>query len=126
MSDQPKPRIRLVIVNGVTYRKVRNDKGWRGPYGQTPCPARWMCIDCGRTVSGSDHTPEPYRDDICTNGHAPCRLCGKVLPRLMDGCPREHNWRHSPGKSKSDRMQPQHADVHHRTRRTPNPERTQP
>ena len=118
-----KPRTRLYYAGKATYRLLTPDKGWGGPYGQNRQPARWACVDCGRTIRGEDSGPWIDTDwagkpiDKCQrNGHAPCRLCGKPLPRLDDGCPREHNWRACPGKTEADRMQPQHADNHHHGR----------
>ena len=107
-----KPRTRLHYAGKATYRLVTPDKGWGGHYGQTRKPAKWACIDCGRTISGDNSGPrvdtdwagEP-RDKCQRNGHAPCQRCGAMRPRLDDGCPREHNWRLRPGKTEADRMQ---------------------
>ena len=121
-----KPRTRLWIAGQATYRLVARDRGWGGAWGQDRRPAKWACIDCGRRLTGTDDQPSVRRkqwsgewDEVCArNGHAPCRVCGKVLPRLNDGCPREHNWRLCPGKNEPDRMAPQHAAVGHRDRST--------
>ena len=116
-----KPRTRLYIVGQATYRRVKRDMGWGGPYGQDRRPARWACIDCGREVWGTDDKPM-YVDNVCSrNGHAPCHACGRKLPRLNDGCPREHNWRICPGKTEADRMNPQHADKGHTKRKEGTP-----
>lgn len=118
-----KPRTRLYHAGQATYRRTRPDRGWGGPYGQNRQPAKWACIDCGRTIRGEDSGPWIDTDwagkpiDKCQrNGHAPCRLCGKQLPRLNCGCPREHRVDLCPGKTEADRMMPQHADNHHHAR----------
>lgn len=121
-----KTKTRLYHSGEATYRRVARDRGWGGPWGQTRMPARWACIDCGRVIYGSDDRPnQPTQwdgspDDICQrNGHAPCWACGKQLPRLNCGCPREHNWQHCPGKTEANRMVAQHAASHHRPRQEP-------
>ena len=125
-----KVRVRLVIAGKATYRRVRPDRGWGGPYGQDRRPARWACIDCGRIVDGTDDRPMPHRttwwdgqgqwDDPCArNGHAPCWACGKPLPRLNDGCPREHVWTRCPAKTEAVAMRAQHAHAEHQPRRLP-------
>ena len=125
-----KVRVRLVIAGTATYRRVRPDRGWGGPYGQDRRPARWACIDCGRIVDGTDDRPMPHRttwwdgqgqwDDPCArNGHAPCWACGKPLPRLNDGCPREHVWTRCPAKTEADAVRAQHAHAEHQPRRLP-------
>lgn len=130
MSD--KPRTRLFVAGQTVFRRVRMDKGWRGPYGQTPCPAKWACIECGRIVTGTNDAPTGLKHpwpwpagtvrwiDVCArNGHAPCAHCGKVLPRLNDGCPRAHPWQRCPGKTEAARMIPQHAAPGHVARSNP-------
>ena len=118
-----KLRTRLYVDGKATFWRSRADKGWGGAYGQDRRPAQWTCVDCGRRVTGDDDRPSIRRkwdgepDDICArNGHSPCRSCGKSLPRLNDGCPREHNWRLCPGKDEPDRMGPQHAAAGHKER----------
>lgn len=115
-----KPRVRLWHVGQATFRLVSRERGWSGAYGQDWRYAKWACIDCRAVVTGSDDAPhivnkwngEP--DQNCArNGHAPCRECGQQLPRLNDGCPREHPWRTCPGKTEADRMIPQHAHKGH-------------
>ena len=115
-----KPRVRLFHVGQATFRLVTRDRGWGGPYGQQRRPAKWACIECRAVVEGDDDkpwVPRRYNDEpdnkCARNGHAPCRICGAILPRLNDGCPREHNWRKCPGKDESDRMLPQHAHKGH-------------
>jgi hypothetical protein len=123
-----KPRVRLFHWGKATFRLVTRDRGWGGPYGQERRPAKWACIDCGAQLDGTDEAPylrqgwslagpgtgEP--DFACArNGHAPCWACGKQLPRLNDGCPREHRWNRCPAKTEGNRMNPQHAaQGHHR------------
>ena len=127
-----KPRVRLVIAGKATYRRVRRDRGWGGPYGQQRQPARWECIDCGAPVDGSDAEPWPsyttfpdgtgeWNNRCARNGHAPCWACGQKLPRLNDGCPREHPWHRCPGKTEADRLRPQHAHTGHQPRRGASP-----
>jgi hypothetical protein len=113
-----KPRVRLYHLGQATFRLVTRDRGWGGAYGQELRPAKWACIACGRKIDGTDDQPWRAPDEIaCSrNGHAPCRECGKQLPRLNDGCPREHNWRICPGKTEAHRMTPQHAHKDHLTR----------
>lgn len=118
-----KPHTRLYHAGKATYRRTQPDRGWGGPYGQDWRPAEWVCIDCGHVVGGTNEWPNQPTNGFgaplnrCQrNGHAPCRLCGKPLPRLDDGCPREHNWRACPGKTEADRMQPQHAHKDHHAR----------
>lgn len=122
MTDN-KPRVRLYVVGKATYRLISRTKGYRGPYGQDWCGAKWACIDCGRIVEGDDSHPyirlETFTDyegrrlargDACAvNGHAPCAYCGKKLPRTNDGCPRAHPRRYCPGKTEADRMVGQHS-----------------
>lgn len=124
-----KERTRLFIAGKATFRRVQPDKGWRGPYGQTHCLAKWACIECGRTITGDDQRPFVAQNtwngitdliDVCArNGHAPCAHCGKVLPRLNDGCPRAHPWRRCPGKTEAFRMIPQHTAAGHLARTKP-------
>lgn len=115
-----KPRVRLYHVGQATFRLISRDRGWGGPYGQDRRYAKWACIACGAMVDGTDDTPVIYNrwngepEQLCArNGHAPCRACGKQLPRLNDGCPREHPWRRCPGKTEADRVNPQHAHAGH-------------
>ena len=122
-----KPRTRLFYAGKATYRLIRLDRGFGGPYGQQRQPAVWACIDCGHKTPGTNDRPSIGRDynhedddftgewqDKCArNGHAPCRLCGAKLPRLNCGCSREHNWRACPNKTEADRLQAQHARKGH-------------
>lgn len=116
------PRLRAVVVGQATFTRVRLDRGYMGAYGQTRYPAKWQCVACGRTVDGTDERPYITRDmwggvpgrfhQACAdNGHAPCRLCGKLLPRLNCGCPREHNANVCPAKTNADRVFPTHAST---------------
>jgi hypothetical protein len=118
-----KPRVRLHHVGQATFRLVTRDRGYGGPYGQYRQPAKWACIECHAIVRGTDERPEVFNrwngepDQLCArNGHAPCRECGQMLPRLNDGCPREHRWQVCPGKTEADRMIPQHAHKGHLAR----------
>ena len=116
--SETKKRTRLFYAGKATYRHVTPDRGWGGYYGQTRRPAKWACIDCGRVIDGDDDKPwidfaGAYGAHPCTNGHSPCKACGKQIPRLNCGCPREHQWNLCPGKTKADRQQPQHAHVGH-------------
>lgn len=121
MSHPNKPRVRLFHAGQATFRLVTRDRGWGGPYGQDRRPAKWACIECGATVDGEDNHPwlglnrytDRYDNRCADNGHAPCRECGQMLPRLNDGCPREHRWTECPGKTEADRMNPQHAHAGH-------------
>lgn len=122
-----KPRVKLFAAGQTFFRLVREDKGWRGPYGQTRCPAKWACTVCGRLVDGSNEAPMNLKHfwlgtwvDVCArNGHAPCAYCGKQLPRLNDGCPRAHPWRNCPAKTEANRMLAQHAHPGHIERSKP-------
>ena len=131
LRDKPlKPRTRLYAVGQTTYRLIAWDRGWGGPYGQDRRHAKWACVHCGAKVYGDDDWPvgaftrrgfgqaahwEPITP-CARNGHAPCRACGQMLPRLNDGCPREHRWQICPGKTEADRVQPQHARAGHLAR----------
>lgn len=126
-----KPRVRLYAAGQTFFRLVSEVKGWRGPYGQTWCGAKWACIVCGRLVGGDNQKPSPrfrpaFGDwpaewiDVCArNGHAPCAYCGKQLPRLNDACPRAHPWRRCPGKTEAARMVGQHAHPAEHVRSNP-------
>ncbi len=121
------PRKRAVVVGQATFIRIKEDRGYGGPWGQSRQPAKWQCVACGRIVDGTDERPylsrsrwggRPGRfNNACAdNGHAPCRLCKKPLARLNCGCPREHNANVCPGKTAADRVYPTHASTTpHRT-----------
>lgn len=54
--NTPKPRVRLYVAGQAFYRLVSPEKGWRGPYGQTWCGAKWACVACRKIISGSSNT----------------------------------------------------------------------
>ncbi|GAA2178252.1 hypothetical protein GCM10009785_00130 [Brooklawnia cerclae] len=117
-------RARAVVRGKTVYRMVSPDRGWGGPYGQDRKWAWWACVWCGKKVPGTNNAPfvrrHPFTgewEEVCArNGHAPCARCGAWLPRLNDGCPREHNWTACPGKTEADRVVPQHSASKHRER----------
>lgn len=113
-------RLRGVVVGKAMFVRVIPDKGWGGAYGQQRRAAKWQCVDCGHMVRGDNERPylrrrwglgwsARFNDSCADNGHAPCRRCGKQLPRLNCGCPREHNVKWCPGKTPDDRVYPTHA-----------------
>ncbi len=116
-----KQRVRLYAAGQAMYRLVTPDRGYGGAYGQTRRPAKWACIECGKTVYGTDEAPWVVLNrwsgawgHVCArNGHAPCAHCGKALPRLDDGCPRAHPWVQCPAKTEASRMIPQHSAAGH-------------
>lgn len=111
---------RPVSIGRATFTQVSEYRPWGYGASWDVSPARWACVDCGAKVDGTDERPwigtrglRNAPDQSCArNGHAPCRACGKLLPRLNDGCPREHRWDLCPEKTEADRLQPQHAHVH--------------
>lgn len=94
---------------------IRPDQGWGGPYGQTRVPLIWRCVECGYEIP--DHTDtfagrrrlDSYAMARLAEhhecGHAPCPLCGQILLRRKDGTPRQHAWRHCPGKHAGDKIE---------------------
>ncbi len=118
--NTPKPRVRLYVAGQAFYRLVSPEKGWRGPYGQTWCGAKWACVACWKIIPGSNIKPYvgtgftgEWSEPCARNGHAPCAHCGKQLPRLNDGCPRAHQWNRCPAKTDAARMIAQHAQPGH-------------
>lgn len=108
-----------VTLGQATYRQSTQDRGYGGAYGNDRRPARWECVDCGRSVDGTDLRPwlspnghtGKYGNACCDNGHGPCSYCGKVLPRLADGSLRAHPWRICPGKTEAHRVIPRPGDM---------------
>lgn len=94
---------------------VRPDEGYHGSYGQTRRWPIWECEDCrfrlessydtfqGRVLLSSWALKRMADHHEC--GHAPCARCGQVLPRRMDGSPRQHAHNRCPAKSPGDKIE---------------------